>query len=535
MNTKKNRWILYLISITIVATIGIQAYWNLKNYQQNKQRVINEIQQSLDDAVEMYFTNISKDYFTIVEKDSLSKAGIEKKSQLLKTVFPIPKNKKSDSLFKDPSFKITSFSFSTDSEKEYKKLDSSFFKQIIIDTETRLQKTDTLKSEFKVKQITQFNKDGKTGVHYTAPNTIEEVQVFRGKKASDSLQLLKNLKTIVISIQNDSLKLNELDSIFKSKLLTKNINTSFNLNHFKHDTIFNTSKNIHNNIFLLESDASPVFLKEDERIQIEYTNPTREALKRSITGILLSLILSLAVISSLFYLLKIINQQKELAEIKNDLISNITHEFKTPITTVSTALEAINNFNAIDDKEKTKKYISISSVQIEKLHLMVEKLLETATLDSEKLLLKKEPINMVELIEALVKKHQFTTSNKTIAFSSNKNTIETTIDVFHFENAISNLIDNAIKYGGNAIEIHLQQILNTLEVTIADNGPGIEKNQQDKIFDKFYRIPKGNTHDVKGFGIGLYYTKKIIEKHNGIISLTSKPNNTVFKIVLNHE
>lgn len=535
MNTKKNRWILYLISITIVATIGIQFYWNFKNYQQNKQRVINEIQQSLDDSVERYFTNISKDYFTIVEKDDLSEEGMVKKNQLLKSVFPIAKNKKSDSIFNDPSFKITSFSFRTDSEEEYQKLDSTFFKQIIIDTETRLQKMDTAKSEFKIKQVTQFNRDGKTGVHYKSPNQIEEVQVFKGKKASDSLQLLKNLKTIVISIQNDSIKLNELDSIFKNILVNKNINTSFNINHFKHDTIFNSSKNVHSNFLLLESEASPVFLKENERIQIQYTNPTYEALKRSLTGILLSLVLSLAVISSLFYLLKVINQQKELAEIKNDLISNITHEFKTPITTVSTALEAINSFNAIDDKEKTKKYISISSVQIEKLHLMVEKLLETATLDSEKLLLKKETANVVELTKSLVKKHQFTTSDKTIGFSSNKDIIEANVDVFHLENAISNLIDNAIKYGGDAIEIHLQQVLNTIEITIADNGKGIEKNQQEKIFDKFYRIPKGNTHDVKGFGIGLYYTKKIIEKHNGTISLTSKPNNTVFKIVLNHE
>lgn len=242
------------------------------------------------------------------------------------------------------------------------------------------------------------------------------------------------------------------------------------------------------------------------------------------------MVLSLAVIASLFYLLQIINRQKELAEIKNDLISNITHEFKTPITTVSTAIEAIDNFNIIEDKEKTKRYLSISSLQLKKLHQMVEKLLETATLDSEKLLLKKEAINLIDLVEKTAKKYQPLAKNKEISFSSSSNDFTLEIDTFHFENAISNLIDNAIKYGGERIEINVNIVLNTIEISVADNGKGIEKSQQERIFDKFYRVPKGNTHDVKGFGIGLYYTQKIIEKHGGNIHLISNAKHTIFKI-----
>ncbi|CAM1346185.1 sensor histidine kinase [Tenacibaculum crassostreae] len=531
MNTQKYRWVLYLISTTIMATIAIQLYWNYKNYQQNKQRVINEIQQSLDDAVEIYFSELTKkNFFTIVKSDSLPQKN---DINIWNSIFSNEK-RSNDSIEHKQEVNITSLSFNTNSDRDFKEMDSIFFQKIVADTKKQL-KSDTLKPEFKIKQITQFGNDKKHGVHFNSPNHIEEVQVFHGKKASDSLKLIKNLNTIIISIQNDSLKLNQLDSILKTQLVTKKIKTDFNINHFKGDSLFNSSKNIYRDIVFLKSKANPTYLKENEQVFIEYTNPTYEILKRSLTGILLSLLLSIAVVSSLFYLLKIINQQKELAEIKNDLISNITHEFKTPITTVSTALEAINNFNAIDDKEKTKKYISMSSVQIEKLHLMVEKLLETATLDSEKLLLKKEAINLVELIESNTKKHQFTNSEKIIHFSTNKAQIAVNIDAFHFENAISNLLDNAIKYGGNTIEVHVNQVLNHIEITVADNGKGIDKNQQEKIFDKFYRIPKGNTHDVKGFGIGLYYTKKIIEKHGGSISLTSKPNNTLFKIVLNHE
>ena len=237
----------------------------------------------------------------------------------------------------------------------------------------------------------------------------------------------------------------------------------------------------------------------------------------------------------MFYLLKIINQQKELAIVKNDLISNITHEFKTPIATVSTAIEAIENFNVLDDKEKTKKYLAMSSIQLKKLHLMVEKLLETATLDSEQLILKKENIDIVEIIEKQVTKHQLITKDKEILFSSNIKPIYLNIDIFHFENVLSNLVDNAIKYGGNKIEININSILNSVEISVADNGQGIDKNLQDRIFDKFYRIPKGNTHDVKGFGIGLYYSKKIIEKHNGLLNLEATKTNTIFKITMPNE
>ena len=260
-----------------------------------------------------------------------------------------------------------------------------------------------------------------------------------------------------------------------------------------------------------------------------------EALKRSSSGILLSFILSLLIISCLFYLLKIIKQQKELATIKNDLISNITHEFKTPIATISTAIEAIENFNVLEDKVKTKKYLGISSVQLEKLHQMVEIILETATLDSEQLLLKKEKIDSIHLIQKIVAKHQLLCNFKTIHFQSNTDTIFINADAFHLENVISNLIDNAVKYGGNTIEININSNEKFTEISVSDDGNGIEKNQQERIFEQFYRVPKGNTHDVKGFGIGLYYCKKIIEKHQGTIAVNSSKKQTIFKIQLPNE
>ena len=335
---------------------------------------------------------------------------------------------------------------------------------------------------------------------------------------------------------SSSIEYDQLDSLLKNQLDKKNIPLQFVFNHLKKDTVFYTSndslisKNLSKGIT-----SKSTYLKKDEKFELLYNNSNTEAIKRSSFGIFLSLLLSLAVISSLFYLLKIINQQKALATIKNDLISNITHEFKTPIATVSAAIEALENFNALEDKKKTKKYLSMSSLQLKKLHQMVEKLLETAALDSEQLLLKKETIDVVALTERLVSKYILLANKKELLFSSNLQPIYCQVDVFHFENVVSNLIDNALKYGGNKIEININSILNSTEISVGDNGNGIEKNQQEKIFDQFYRVPKGNTHNVKGFGIGLYYSKKIIEKHTGSISLSSDKKQTIFKITIPNE
>ncbi|WP_420551581.1 sensor histidine kinase [Tenacibaculum aiptasiae] len=531
MKNPKKHWILYLIIVTILTTLIVQFYWNYKNYEQNRQRVLNEIQISLDNSIEAYYVDFTKEsHFAIVEPEHLTPANKKEKDNAWKSIFRKSGIKKNVEKFpekKKSSFEITAVEINGGKE-EFTKMDSAFIKSFIGEKSlTSSNKKDSLM--FSGSISIQSKKDKETVKSYK--NDSEKVKLFLGKKSVDSLKLIKGIQSIFIAIQNDTIDYRKLDSIMTKELNNKKIQTSFYFKHFKNDSLVYTNK-IENLKYPLSINAKSTFLKSHEDLNLYYNNPTYEALKRSFTGILLSFLLSLAVISSLIYLLKIINQQKELAEIKNDLISNITHEFKTPITTVSTAIEAINNFNIIDDKEKTKKYLSISSIQLKKLHQMVEKLLETATLDSEKLLLKKETINMIDLVEKLTKKHQLIAPEKNINFSSNVSSLEKEIDPFHFENAVSNLIDNAIKYGGDKIEININSLLNNLEISVADNGIGIDKNQQEKIFEKFYRVPKGNTHDVKGFGIGLYYTKKIIEKHNGIISLTTDFKQTVFKISL---
>lgn len=514
MNTKKYYWIFYLITATIITTIAVQFFWNYKNYQENKQRIANEIQLSLDNAIEEYYAELAKENFTTIidlSKNKNDSAFIKEinYNAVLKNSKDFKKIKsiiKSDTLHNNSKFKTTNITLTSDNVVDAKKTDSIL---------------KSFKSNVRKEKL---------------PFNHSKLGYIKGKKMADSVKVLTNLKSIFFSVTTNIINYKQLDSLIKNQLKNKKLPITFAFNHLKNDTVFYSSNNAFIKNKLLENTTSKsTYSRSNEAFKLLYKNPNFETLKRSSLGIFLSFLLAIAVISSLFYLLKIIKNQKELANIKNDLISNITHEFKTPIATVSTAIEAIENFNVINDKEKTKKYLSMSSVQLKKLHIMVEKLLETATLDSEQLLLKKESVDLVTFIEKLVHKHKLLATEKDFTFTTNLPSINITVDVFHLENAISNLIDNAVKYGGNSINVNINSILNKVTITVADNGNGIEKNEQEKVFDKFYRVPKGNTHNVKGFGIGLYYCKKIIEKHNGNIQLSSTKNNTTFKINLPNE
>jgi signal transduction histidine kinase len=544
MNTQKYQWLFYLITATIIATIGVQFYWNYKNYEENKRQVTNEIQLSLDNAVEEYYSSLAKsDFLTIIDNNSNSVAIfknplnlIKEKSYKSKSIGNIiNKIKPNNSEKEKPRASINNLKFTFDENLSKEKIDSMMIsaKDFVIEFNSNLDSLNNKKKD-SVEVLNQIT-DKKKGFNLNSDGANKVLKYFRGKKAADSLKLIKNLKPIFISFLDQSVEYEKIDSLIEIQLQKKGIELTTSFHHLKNDTLFHQTKD---SLLATEKKylrSKSTFVKDNEAFKLVYNNPSIVALKRSSFGIFLSLLLSLAVISSLFYLLKIINQQKELAAIKNDLISNITHEFKTPIATISAAIEAIKNFNVLEDPEKTSKYLSMSSIQINKLHQMVEKLLETAMLDSEQLVLKKETVDIVDIAEKVISKHQILAHKKELSFSTTLQSCYANIDVFHFENVISNLIDNAVKYGGNQIEININLVLKAIEITVVDDGKGIEKNQKEKIFDKFYRVPKGNTHDVKGFGIGLYYCKKIIEKHEGFIGLTSDKSKTIFKITIPNE
>ncbi|WP_349352735.1 ATP-binding protein [Flagellimonas sp. MMG031] len=498
MEKFNGKWLVYLIAIVIGATICIQVYWNYKSYLTNKQQLINEVQIGLDNAVNSYYETLAqRNTVNIVLNSAGAKDFSEGNGVFDSLIQRIDMSSKGfrglDSITKDRSDKFTLFRGTMpDSLPKF-----------------ALPVSDTHK---------QVHENDSTG-SLIIGDTIKPL----------TFDLLTS--KVILSITQDSLEMGVMDSLFTNELERKKIQIPYGLmltpetgKEMKyHPEIIQTAA--------LSTTSRSTFLPKGSKLEVFFPDVQALVLKRILGGILLSTILVLAVIGSLFYLMATINKQKQLAELKNDFISNITHEFKTPIATIHAALEGITDFDVLKDPEKAKSYVGMSKDQLAKLNLMVEKLLETASFDQHGPILNKREADLVPVLRQLSENHQLNTS-KSITLKSEAKEAFAPIDALHFENALNNVLDNAVKYGGDHIQLFLKKTKSSIEITIQDNGTSLKLSDKDKIFDKFHRVPQGNVHNVKGYGIGLYHTKKIIQAHGGDITLHLGKNQTAFKIVI---
>lgn len=235
----------------------------------------------------------------------------------------------------------------------------------------------------------------------------------------------------------------------------------------------------------------------------------------------------------------IIFKQKKLSELKNDFINNMTHELKTPVATISLATEMLTNEKVQNKKDKLNNYISIIKDENTRLGNHIERVLQTAQLDKESIKLDIAEINIHEILEELKTKFELRILDAKATANWNFNAKNPTIkgDKIHLLNILSNLFDNALKYRKEEdliISINTSNKKDVLVIEIEDNGIGMTKVNSKKIFERFYRVPTGNIHNVKGFGLGLSYVKTMIEEHNGKISIESELGRyTKFIIELN--
>ncbi len=256
--------------------------------------------------------------------------------------------------------------------------------------------------------------------------------------------------------------------------------------------------------------------------------------KMAFTSVILTLIISLTFSFTVYIVFK----QRKLSEIKNDFINNMTHELKTPISTISLAAQMLKDTTISISPERLTSISRIIDDESKRLGFQVEKVLQTSIFEKGGIKLKFVPVDVHELIHAAVLNTKLKVKSKggTIEDFLNAKNPTVNVDEMHFTNVIYNLIDNAIKYSKDEPQIRIETV-NTQKgiiIKISDNGIGISKEHQKKVFEKFFRVPKGNVHDVKGFGLGLNYVKKIIDEHNAIIKVQSElGKGTTFQITLN--
>ncbi|MEA3505643.1 MAG: HAMP domain-containing sensor histidine kinase [Bacteroidota bacterium] len=250
-----------------------------------------------------------------------------------------------------------------------------------------------------------------------------------------------------------------------------------------------------------------------------------------------SLILVILVFLSFIFIIKTLIDQKRLSEMKNDFINNMTHEFKTPISTVSLACEALSDKDIKKSEELYSSYISMISEENKRLGSLAEKILQTAIIDKGDLELYQDLVDINVIIEEAISinKMQVEIKDGVIERDINAGNSFVIGDHDHLLNVFNNLLDNANKYSPKKprIIISTENTQNEIVISVKDNGIGVSKANQKKIFDKLYRVHTGDVHDVKGFGLGLSYVQFIIEKLNGRIQLESELNKgSVFKIFL---
>ncbi|HRD06637.1 MAG: HAMP domain-containing sensor histidine kinase [Saprospiraceae bacterium] len=250
-----------------------------------------------------------------------------------------------------------------------------------------------------------------------------------------------------------------------------------------------------------------------------------------------SIILMLAVFFFI-YALFVVFRQRSITQVQKDFINNMTHEFKTPISTISIIQQVISDPEITKTPERLLSYSNIIGAETKRLNEQVEKVLNIAKIEKGQFQLKKEKLHVHEIIDAI--EQQFVHTLKQSGEGSLIVSLDAVHDLVladkvHLTNILFNLTDNAIKYGGHPPELHIttRNEGDKIIISIQDNGDGIEKKNLGKIFDKFYRIPTGKVHNVKGFGLGLFYVKKIVDAHKWKIVVTSVPGKgTQFSILM---
>lgn len=232
-------------------------------------------------------------------------------------------------------------------------------------------------------------------------------------------------------------------------------------------------------------------------------------------------------------------KQKKIGDIRRDFINNMTHEFKTPLATMSLAADTIMNDKIIGDKERVKYYAEQIKNENRKLNQQVEKVLELSLAEKNGITLHKEEVNLVSLIQRAVDTMQLQVEARggVISFGSIVGELKIQADPFHLERVFLNLIDNGMKYGGipPVISIVIENYRSAVEIKISDNGKGMPQDEWTAIFDPFYRISTGDVHTVKGFGLGLSYAQSVVKEHQGSLTVTkSNITGTTFTLILMH-
>jgi two-component system, OmpR family, phosphate regulon sensor histidine kinase PhoR len=525
MNKFIFRLLILLMSLSLIGIILVQVYWFHTSLEKNEEefkfhvkQILNNVSQKLQKQEEYTFYNKYKKL-----KDSIGKNP--QRNDLLEYGYYQRNSKTNETIIYSSSIIAEDYDIFSSFFDKNKTNDSIKIKNFSANRKT---------------EVFSQNPIDKNGVqNKTTPDlTIEKsgnVEILENAQFEIFYKDISALTPIQDRVSNENLK-----KLLDDELKNYGVKTPFEFNVYSNGL----ATKIKSDKFRYDKYSTysiPIFVDNEGKntYQLLTTFPQKKRfLFREIIGItLLSILFTLIIIIAYANALNQLIKQRQISEIKTDFINNMTHEFKTPIATINLALDAIKNPKVIDDKEKIFRYLQMIRDENKRMHAQVENVLRISKLEKKELDINKESLNIQDIIEDAIEHVSLIIEDRNGTITTDFKATRTTAlanDV-HFTNVIVNMLDNAIKYSPNepVVTISTENLNDFLIIKIKDQGAGMSKAAQKRIFEKFYREHTGDLHNVKGHGLGLAYVKRIIEDHNGQVFVESeKGKGSTFTIKL---
>ena len=531
--TRHPEALLIAMSVTILLITGFQLYWLKDNYNREKKTVAVRAQSLFRETVRSFQDSMLQLKLQLVFKDSSAPPGLKRRmldGSFGKRLPGLPRTARvinllgqknwNDSIQKLHQGQKNVF-IEVNENAEFRGMDSGGKLRLIFDSsrprhieemvvlredqQLSNKKTDTLKLKERNTQLVGISPDNPAESDQKALPGISTI-FFNNEKG-------ERLSIKIDSLFNDSIPVSEITTAFIKTLKEQKLDIPFTVS-------FNPDEILHGEDFMLR----PLPENSFAGYRLQLGNDFSYLIKKISWPILFSVLLVGLTVVSFILLYRSLLHQHRLAQIKNDLISNITHELKTPIATVGVAIEALKNFNAMQDPEKTKEYLDISQNELQRLGLLVDKVLKLSMFENKKIELKYEVLDLEEIVKEVVAslRLQLEKYNARINIHTGGN-ILIKGDRVHLLSVVFNLLDNALKYSKEnaAIQVDISEAHDNIVLKVTDNGIGIPQEYKTKIFEKFFRVPTGDQHNAKGHGLGLSYAAQVIRQHRGNIEVDS--------------
>lgn len=522
------------MSFALAGLILLQAYWIFHDFKLKEQQFDQSVMLAMNEIVAKVEQqeNIKIVVQNFITQSDSSGAGISKDDSLLNHLGSILGNNQVNINAANNDFSIIAQEIrkKVNEIKSNRKYNKDFNNNNFLDSSIDIR----IENDIQQKEVISFNLNDESLIM----DSIEREAERRMESKFNKLNTLMNKLTFQINDRNKNLleriPPRVLDSIIHKEFTGRSISLDYRYgikqiskNNFEYtsgrtDTVQLIKSNYC--VLLFPNDI----LKKNEQLIISFPNKY-EFLFYSLWPLLISaVVFSIVMVIGFIYVMRTVLTQKKLAEIKSDFINNMTHEFKTPIATISIANESLKNPKVYSSPEKLDYYTGVIRDENKRMLRQVEVMLQMAQLEKGELKLKHESLKIEEVAEEAINSSLLSVENKhgKIELNVSENIPVITGDRNHLINVISNLIDNSIKYSNEAphIIVSIRQSAEHVFIDVKDNGIGMTKEVQKRIFDTFYRATTGNLHDVKGFGLGLSYVRAIVEQHRGTISVESEIN-----------